>query len=81
MRLGATFLLFAWITVIPVAAEEAATKWNSLFDGKTLEGWRPLPGGTWEVKDGAIVEEGAPEKIFGAPESPRLRNFVAEVGR
>ncbi len=26
-----------------------------LFDGKTLKGWSPTPGGTWEVKDGAIV--------------------------
>jgi hypothetical protein len=26
-----------------------------LFDGKTLKGWHTLPGGKWEVKDGAIV--------------------------
>ncbi|MDP6526684.1 MAG: DUF1080 domain-containing protein [Kiritimatiellia bacterium] len=30
-------------------------EWVSLFDGKTLEGWTPAPGGKWEVKDGAIV--------------------------
>jgi len=27
----------------------------SLFDGKTLAGWNPLPGGKWEVVDGVIV--------------------------
>ncbi len=26
-----------------------------LFDGKTLNGWNPLPGGTWEVADGVLV--------------------------
>jgi len=30
-------------------------KWLPLFDGKTLDGWSPTPGGKWEVKDGAIV--------------------------
>lgn len=28
---------------------------TSLFDGKTLEGWTALPGGTWTVEDGVIV--------------------------
>ena len=26
-----------------------------LFDGKTLKGWQALPGGSWQVTDGAIV--------------------------
>jgi hypothetical protein len=30
-------------------------KWTPLFDGKTLKGWHPIPGGQWEVQDGAIV--------------------------
>jgi hypothetical protein len=34
-----------------------------LFDGKTLNGWHALPGGHWEVKDGAIV--GTSEKTEG----------------
>jgi len=28
---------------------------KTLFDGKTLNGWTPAPGGKWEVKDGSIV--------------------------
>ena len=27
----------------------------SLFDGKTLKGWRASPGGKWEVKDGVLL--------------------------
>jgi len=29
--------------------------WRPLFDGKSLKGWSPLPGGTWTVEDGSIV--------------------------
>ena len=29
-------------------------EWKPIFDGKTLEGWKPMPGGQWEVRDGAI---------------------------
>lgn len=29
--------------------------WKPLFDGKTLKGFSTLPGGKWEVVDGAIV--------------------------
>ncbi|PIZ36553.1 MAG: DUF1080 domain-containing protein, partial [Armatimonadetes bacterium CG_4_10_14_0_8_um_filter_66_14] len=36
-----------------LSAEE--TGFVSLFDGKTLTGWQALPGGKWEVKDGAIL--------------------------
>jgi hypothetical protein len=31
------------------------TKWVSLFDGKTLQGWHTIPGGEWKVQNGAIV--------------------------
>ena len=32
-----------------------AADFKPLFDGKTLKGWTPAPGGKWEVKNGAIV--------------------------
>ena len=32
-----------------------AAEFKPIFDGKTLKGWTPAPGGKWEVKDGAIV--------------------------
>ena len=37
------------------AAAALAADFKPLFDGKTLKGWTPAPGGKWEVKDGAIV--------------------------
>ena len=30
-------------------------EFRPLFDGKSLKGWTPTPGGKWEVRDGAIV--------------------------
>lgn len=36
-------------------ASSKASKSKALFDGKTLEGWTALPGGKWEVVDGAIL--------------------------
>ena len=29
-----------------------------IFDGKTLDGWKQIPGDSWTVKDGAIVSLG-----------------------
>ena len=31
------------------------------------------------MADGIVMEEGTPEKIFGAPESPRLQDFLSKV--
>ena len=46
-------LFLALVVCVPaVAAEEGFVP---LFDGKTLDGWKPMPGGKWEVKDGVIV--------------------------
>ena len=48
-----TFLLACMFTLHGGLAKDSAFK--SLFDGKTLEGWTALPGGKWEVVDGAIL--------------------------
>ena len=49
-----------------VATTLAASEWQDLFDGRTLEGWRQLNGtATYEVVDGAIVGTTAP----GSPNS------------
>ena len=31
------------------------------------------------MDDGAVVEQGPPDKIFSAPDSPRTRRFLAQV--
>ena len=54
-RLG--FVLF----ILSLVSLHAQSGWKSLFDGKTLNGWEPLPtfspasSGDWKVEDGAIV--------------------------
>lgn len=40
-----------------LTADEKAAGWTLLFDGKSLDGWRPFlnkPMGGWEVKDGML---------------------------
>ena len=41
--------------VLATAPVTQAAEFKPIFDGKTLKGWTPAPGGKWEVKDGAIV--------------------------
>ncbi len=41
-----------------IAAEGSEREWKSLFDGKTLDGWKVLEGqGKFFVEDGVIVGE------------------------
>ena len=40
---------------------ETKSEFFSLFDGKTLKGWRASPGGKWEVKDGVLL--GTSQKV------------------
>ena len=48
-------ILLPIILAISSAPSFGADGFVPLFDGTTLEGWNPLPGGTWEVADGVIV--------------------------
>lgn len=55
MGIGLAIALVLCFPLAPVGAEEAPKgKWVPLFNGKDLSGWKVLPGGTWEVKDGVI---------------------------
>jgi hypothetical protein len=60
-------LVFA-VALCAGAAAAPQEKWVSLFDGKTLKGWKPLQGtAKYEVRDGAIigiVTEGVPQNSF-----------------
>jgi hypothetical protein len=57
IALGYSFLL-ALALASAASAQEA--KWESLFDGKTLDGWEKVGKATsnWEVKDGALAGSG-----------------------
>ena len=56
-KLIIAFVLIAMVVAAgnALAAEDESEAFKPLFDGKTLKGWHPLPGGKWEVKDGAIL--------------------------
>jgi hypothetical protein len=59
MRLGSRswlvpVVVVAWLAGTCAPAAEPAG-FVPLFNGRDLTGWHTLPGGTWEVRDGAIV--------------------------
>jgi hypothetical protein len=77
-----TFLVLAGGLLIDVARTHAAEPgWTPLFDGKTLQGWRPLQGeAKFAVRDGAIVgivTEGVPQNSFLVTEE-LFSDFVFE---
>ena len=41
--------------ILAIVPATRAADFKPIFDGKTLKGWTPAPGGKWEVKNGAIV--------------------------
>ncbi|MFQ3652600.1 MAG: DUF1080 domain-containing protein [Gemmataceae bacterium] len=53
--------------------------WISLFDGKTLKGWKshPKSPGKWTVEDGAIVGRGPASHLF--TERGDFRNFRVKM--
>lgn len=60
-------------------AEETADGWVSLFDGKTLEGWKAGgKQGSFRVRDGTIVAHGQPRSdlfLVGPVSKGEIKNF------
>lgn len=51
---------------VAAVAGDTASGWQSLFDGKTLNGWHKVGDGDWVVEDGAIVGRTAEKaKLYG----------------
>ena len=48
-------IIFFIAIILATAPVTRSAEFKPIFDGKTLKGWTPAPGGKWEVKDGAIV--------------------------
>src|SRR3954462_5055348 len=46
---------FAAIQFPQQAAGQTGSGWVQLFDGKSLNGWTPMPGVEWRVEDGLLV--------------------------
>ena len=71
----------AALTLVCGAGWAAQEKWVSLFDGKTLKGWKSLQGAAkYEVRDGAIVgivTPGTPQGSFLVTEE-QFVDFIFE---
>ncbi len=53
------------LTLFALAAAGPQSKEVKIFDGKTLDGWTAMGGGTWEVKDGVIAGRSKPDQPQG----------------
>lgn len=65
-----------------LSAQEKAQGWQSLFDGRSLDGWRASDApGTFSVKDGAIVVRGPRSHLFyvGPVENHDFGNFELKL--
>ncbi|MCH8922372.1 MAG: DUF1080 domain-containing protein [Planctomycetes bacterium] len=52
---GLASLLLILTAATSAKCEDKPDAFRPLFDGKTLEGWHALGGGTWTVEDGLLV--------------------------
>ncbi len=72
---------FLGAVAAPVLAA-AADNWIDLFDGRTLDGWRPSENkASWKVRDGALAADGPRSHLFytGPVHGADFRNFELEV--
>lgn len=80
-------LLFASLVLTSLwclGASAAQGQWQSLFDGKTMNGWQPSERPeSWAIKDGTIITQGDRSHLFytGPVANHEFRNFefMAEV--
>ena len=68
--------------VAPFGMNAATGDWVDLFDGRTLNGWRPSEHkNSWRVVDGALTADGPRSHLFytGQVREANFRNFELEV--
>ncbi len=74
----AFMMLTLWFGAATATAAEAG--WISMFDGKTLDGWKANEHPeSWTVKDGCIVGHGERSHLFWMKRKCRDCEFKAEV--
>lgn len=74
--------LAAAISLPSLAAEPPEGEWISLFDGKTLDNWKPNENpSSWKVEDGVIVADGDRSHLFyeGPVNDAKFKNFELEA--
>lgn len=47
--------IYSWMWAMAITNFAMADEWQSLFNGKNLEGWVQMHGGQWSVEDGEII--------------------------
>lgn len=61
-------------------AADSSTGWKTIFDGKTLTGWKANDNaGSWTARDGEIVGDGERSHLFYMSEQCENCEFKAEV--
>ena len=69
-------------TVAAASLASAADGWTELFDGHSLNGWRPSEHkDSWKVQDGTLVADGGRSHLFYAGDfhGANFKNFELEV--
>lgn len=82
LRLIAVWAIIIFPAALTRAADPSADGWVSMFDGKSLAGWKINENEeSWKVEDGAIVANGRRSHLFYvADEKPFVNfEFQAEV--
>lgn len=82
MKLLGACLLALTCVIGAQAAEQPGKQWQSLFDGKTLDGWRASEKpGSFSVRDGQIVVRGPRSHLYYVGEVQRhdLRDFELQL--
>ena len=73
-------LILAGILLLLPAAAMAQDGWISMFDGKTLKGWKANEHpDSWKVVDGAITGDGPASHLFWMERECENCEFKAEV--
>mgnify|MGYP001157849742 CR=1 FL=1 len=76
------FRIVVGLVIVSLAAflAPATDGWESMFDGKTLDGWKALEAPeNWKVENGAIVGRGGRSHLFWMKEECVDCEFKAEV--
>ena len=74
------FTIMTLSVALAAAAVAQDSGWVKMFDGKTLEGWKPSEAPqNWTVEDGAIVGRGGRSHLFWMKEECENCEFKATV--
>ena len=60
-------------------AEDKAAEWKTLWDGKTMDGWKASEHkDSWKIEDGKLVCYGERSHLFYVGEDKPFKNFEFE---